>query len=293
MGTLRIGTCSWKYPSWEGLVYSRATGIDYLAEYARRYTTVEVDQWFWSLFGGKVRLPAEKEVRAYAEAVPDSFRFTVKLPNALSLTHDYAKGRTGPLVANGHFLSPELLGAFLAAVEPLIPHVGLFFLQFEYLNKQKMLGLPAIMEQLMRFLEAWPSHLPLGVEIRNPRWIGAPWLRVLKEHGVAPVLLEGYYMDPLEQTLMAHRELLTGPLCIRLHGRERQEMEKLTGKKWGAIVRPLDPVIRGIVPFLSWRQCLEPDLYVNVNNHFEGCAPLTIEKLKEELIRYDGQSAPN
>ena len=33
--TLRIGTCSWKYPSWEGLVYSKATGINYLEEYAR------------------------------------------------------------------------------------------------------------------------------------------------------------------------------------------------------------------------------------------------------------------
>ena len=39
---LRIGTCSWKYPSWKGLVYSRATGIDYLAEYATRYDTVEI-----------------------------------------------------------------------------------------------------------------------------------------------------------------------------------------------------------------------------------------------------------
>ncbi len=48
---LRIGTCSWKYPSWEGLVYSRSAGIDYLAEYARRYNTVEVDQWFWALPG--------------------------------------------------------------------------------------------------------------------------------------------------------------------------------------------------------------------------------------------------
>ncbi len=43
---LRICTCSWKYPSWKGLVYTKASGIDYLAEYAKRYNTVEVDQWF-------------------------------------------------------------------------------------------------------------------------------------------------------------------------------------------------------------------------------------------------------
>ena len=46
MSELRIGACSWKYPSWQGLVYSAAQGIDYLQEYAARYDTVEVDQWF-------------------------------------------------------------------------------------------------------------------------------------------------------------------------------------------------------------------------------------------------------
>ena len=38
----RIGTCSWRFPSWTGLVYSAAEGIDHLAEYAGRYDTVEV-----------------------------------------------------------------------------------------------------------------------------------------------------------------------------------------------------------------------------------------------------------
>ena len=47
---IRIGTCSWKYPEWHGLVYSAPKGIDYLAEYSRKYSTVEIDQWFWSLF---------------------------------------------------------------------------------------------------------------------------------------------------------------------------------------------------------------------------------------------------
>lgn len=46
MGRLVIGTCSWKYPSWEGLVYVSRTPLDFLTEYARRYRSVEVDQWF-------------------------------------------------------------------------------------------------------------------------------------------------------------------------------------------------------------------------------------------------------
>ena len=63
MAELRIGTCSWKYPSWEGLVYSAAEGINYLEEYAQRYNTVEIDQWFWSLHRPDgVRLPRVQDV---------------------------------------------------------------------------------------------------------------------------------------------------------------------------------------------------------------------------------------
>ncbi len=44
---IHIGTCSWKYPSWRGLVYSETAGPgDYLREYAQHFDCVEVDQWF-------------------------------------------------------------------------------------------------------------------------------------------------------------------------------------------------------------------------------------------------------
>jgi hypothetical protein len=51
-GRLRIGACSWKYDSWKGLVYDPGRGYrpeDYLADYARHFATVEIDQWFYSL----------------------------------------------------------------------------------------------------------------------------------------------------------------------------------------------------------------------------------------------------
>ena len=63
MSRLRIGTCSWKFPSWHGLVYSQPKNADYLGEYAERYDTVEIDQWFWSRFGvGEVSLPSARDV---------------------------------------------------------------------------------------------------------------------------------------------------------------------------------------------------------------------------------------
>ena len=93
-GLLRVGTCSWKYDSWKGLIYERGKHYrpdDYLADYAKVLDTVEVDQWFWSLFPGTVRLPESRTVRLYEKSVPAGFNFTVKAPNALTLTHFYSK----------------------------------------------------------------------------------------------------------------------------------------------------------------------------------------------------------
>ena len=83
IASLRIGTCSWKYPEWKGLVYTTDNPSAMLPEYAARFTTVEVDQWFWSIF--EVRnpvLPREEDVVKYASAVPDDFRFSVKMQNS-------------------------------------------------------------------------------------------------------------------------------------------------------------------------------------------------------------------
>ena len=95
MARLRIGTCSWKYPSWEGLVYSAPKGINYLQEYSRHYDTVEIDQWFWSLFGqDSISLPRLETVQEYVDSVPEDFQFTVKVPNSVTLTHFYKKKKS-------------------------------------------------------------------------------------------------------------------------------------------------------------------------------------------------------
>ncbi len=107
---LSAGTCSWKYDSWKGLIYDpgrRYRPDDYLSDYARYYNTVEIDQWFWSLFGTGAKLPNSSDVQSYADSVPDDFRFTVKAPNAITLTHFYAKDRQLANEPNPHFLSPS------------------------------------------------------------------------------------------------------------------------------------------------------------------------------------------
>jgi uncharacterized protein YecE (DUF72 family) len=172
MSRLRIGTCSWRYPSWEGLVYSAADGIDHLSEYAQRYETVEIDRWFWSLFAaGDPRLPDPADVEDYRRCVPPGFRFTVKAPNGITLTHRYAKTKGDPLVPNPHFLSPELFARFHSLIEPLGDSVAAIILQFGYLNRQHLRGQNELLDRLSEFLGQIPSRPPCGVEIRNPKWL--------------------------------------------------------------------------------------------------------------------------
>src|SRR3989339_450751 len=101
MSKLYIGTCSWKYDSWRNIVYSDKEEINYLNEYSKHFNTVEIDQWFWSLFPWKKPvLPNPKIVSEYVRSVPKGFTFTIKVPNSLTLTHYYSKDDSYGLVKN-------------------------------------------------------------------------------------------------------------------------------------------------------------------------------------------------
>jgi uncharacterized protein YecE (DUF72 family) len=287
MAELRIGSSSWKYRSWTGLVYSAPEGIDFLAEYPLKYDTVEIDQWFWSLFkDDHVRMPDASDVEAYRAAVPDTFRFTVKAPNSITLTHHYRKSKMQPLEPNPHFLSLELVERFLAALEPMRDTLGPVMFQFEYLNRQKMKSEKAFLAELDPFLGGLPDGYRFGVEIRNPNWLSAPFFELIRQREVIPVLLQGYYMPSIVELYITWRDELAKheTVVIRLHGPNRQGIEKHTGKVWDRIVAPKEEelsAIAGVTKDLLGRGV---NVFVNVNNHYEGSAPLTIERLQERLL---------
>lgn len=71
---IRVGTSGWSYPSWRGGFYPDGMQpADFLRFYAERFDTVELNSTGY-------RLPGEDQFRRWAEAVPDGFRFAVKLP---------------------------------------------------------------------------------------------------------------------------------------------------------------------------------------------------------------------
>jgi uncharacterized protein YecE (DUF72 family) len=71
---VRVGTSGWSYPSWRpGFYPAGAKPEEFLRFYAERFDTVELNTTGY-------RLPAEEQFERWAAAVPDGFRFAVKLP---------------------------------------------------------------------------------------------------------------------------------------------------------------------------------------------------------------------
>lgn len=282
---ISFGTCSWKYESWNGIVYSDTKTPAMLTEYAQVFSSVEIDQWFWALNkpGGKT-LPDTKDAAGYASSTPDDFRFTIKAPNSITLTHFYQKNPSEKPIPNPDFLSIDLVNRFLESIEPILPKTALIMFQFEYLNKLKMPSQQVFEELFIAFAENLPSGTQFGVEIRNPQFLNNRFFSLLKKQGISPVFLQGYYMPPVFPLLKQYGTKAASPLVIRLHGPDRTGIEKLTDNKWNSIAIPRDAEIDELVDVLCYLSTLEAEIYLNVNNHYEGSAPLTINKIYQKLI---------
>ena len=282
---IRFGTCSWKYDSWNGIVYSESKSKNYLKEYSQKFNTVEIDQWFWSLFPpAKVVLPQKSVVEDYKKSVPDDFIFTIKVPNSITLTHFYKDTKDDKLKPNPFFLSIEIFEEFLNSIEPIKKQVGCLIFQFEYLNKQKMKSLSDFQLKFAEFYKQLNKKIPpVGIEIRNPNYLNEKYFSFLSELSIAPVFLEGYYMPPVAEIYSKYKKHIKNLAVIRLHGPDRKGIEKIANDNWNQIYINRDKEILSIVEMMKELQASEVDLFVNVNNHFEGSAPLTIEKIKINL----------
>jgi len=285
MAKIRLGTCSWKYDSWRDLVYSDQAKKNYLLEYSKKYDTVEIDQWFWSLFGvDKVSLPHPNVVEEYSNSVPDDFKFTIKVPNSVTLTHFYRKIKANPLEANPHFLSIELFDTFLNSLQPMHSKIGLLMFQFEYLNKQKMTSQDEFIEKFSGFIEKCNPDFQYGVEIRNPWYLNKKYFQLLSEYNLAHVFLQGYFMPDITETYTKNWPLIKSVSAIRLHGPNRSDIEVKSKGLWNKIIEPKDDELSRISKIIEEIHSKNLDVYVNVNNHYEGSAPLTIEKIRKILF---------
>jgi uncharacterized protein YecE (DUF72 family) len=72
-------------------------------------------------------------------------------------------------------------------------------------------------------------------------------------------------------------------VVMRLMGPDRQAIEELTGKRWDRLAAAKDDELPRLAQMAQDLLRAGTDVYINVNNHYEGSAPLTIQRLEALL----------
>ena len=279
MGKLFLGTCSWNYDSWEGLVYSKKcrSAAEYLIEYSQHFDTVEIDSWFY-------KIPSSKDVIDYKNCTSPGFHFTCKAPEQISLTHKRNYKKSEELISNPDFLSYDLFCTFIEAIEPLLPQIDCIMLEFKYLNQLKMVSLNAFLDVLGSFISRIHNmNIPIGIETRNKNYLGNDYFSFLNERSLIPVFSEKQYMPHVYDVYNQHSDLINTNVVIRLLGGDRKEIEQKTNQQWNKIVEEKND--KSLIAQMAGdiigkgMNCI-----INVNNHFEGSAPLTIQAIRSFFV---------
>lgn len=272
---LHLGTSSWSFPGWAGLVYDREVSPSVLARhglaaYARHplLRAVGVDRSYYEPL-------AERIYASWAKVVPDDFRFVVKATRSL-----VTPGEPGFLDAAR--ARDEVIGPVASG---LGDKVGAVLFQFPPAPPRAAGGPRRFAEQLYRFLDAMEARIPVAVEIRTPGWLTDDYREALSHGGAT----HGWVVHPRMAPLAEQRRIMgvprPGVTVIRwmLAPGQRYESARDAWSPFDRLRAP-DPVNREAIAALTAEAALAGPVFVVVNNKAEGSSPASIEALARHLV---------
>jgi uncharacterized protein YecE (DUF72 family) len=265
-----IGTSSWKYPGWRGLLYdesryvyrgsfSEARFNDFcLTEYAEVFKTVCVDAAYY-------RFPDAQSLRELVSQVPRDFLFVFKVTDEITIKTFPNLRRFGARAgkANENFLNPELMAkAFLAPCEAIKNNVGLLIFEFSRFHQNDFAHGREFVGALEQFLARLPRGWPYGVEVRNKTFLHTEYFDALREHGASHILTHPDFFGVRFLLAPGRRyqeavSLFSPYDCVK----EVNEEGRATGAK----------LIKQVVSSAGRSKG-----FIYVNNRFEGSAPETV-----------------
>jgi len=300
---LRMGTSSWHFPGWAGLVW----GGDYaesklsksgLAAYAKHplLGTVSLDRAFY-------RPLSASQYAQYAAQVPENFRFMVKAPSLVADALVRTENGRGT-ASNPAFLSHELAVSHFVepALEGLGAKVGALVFQISPMPRQLLDRVPEVINRIGLMLAALPALRPIApdgviaVEVRDAAFLSAQNAPLL-----ARMLLDVRATNPTTYCLGLHarmpaiedqlpllRALWPGPLVCRWnlhrrHGKYGYEEARRTYEPFDRLVDP-DPETRAVLARVAMATAgAGHPVYIAINNKAEGSAPLSIGALAKAM----------
>ena len=288
---LRLGTSSWNFTGWSGLVWDRRYPEATLSRHGLRayaqhplLRTVSLDRVFYR--------PLSREQYAdYAAVVPDEFRFVVKAPS--SITDSLIRGDGGrALERNPTFLDPDLaLHAFAdPALEGLRHRLGALNFQISPLPAEWLRQPGALIERFASMLRAMPDlraiapEAAVSIELRDPALLTPAFAQMLRDVGATFCLGLHAKMPPIEQQLPMLRALWPGPLVCRwnlnrIHGAYGYEKAEQQYGDFDRLIDP-DPDTRAaLARVIAATTDAGFPAYVTIDNKAEGSAPLSVVEL--------------
>jgi uncharacterized protein YecE (DUF72 family) len=242
---LCIGTQGFSPGDWVGTFYPPGTAArDFLAFYTRVFDSVEINTTFYAV-------PSPRMLQGWAQRVPPSFTFSLKVPRVI--THEKSlvgvEGDLSLFLDRARRLG-DRLGALLVQLPP----------SFMRSNE----------DRLRSFLELLPSNMPFAIEFRHASWQDEEIYALLRQYGVAWCVSHWQALAPVVAVTadIAYVRLVGFHDDFATLGHvQRDREDELVG---------LATTIHELAPRLS-------RVYVYVNNHFEGHAPATVNRLRNLL----------
>ena len=291
----RLGTSSWTYPGWTGLVWDgdyadKQLAKQGLAAYAQHplFRTVSLDRAFY-------RPLTASQYAAYAVQVSDDFRFVVKAPALV--TDATVRTETGrAMQANPAFLSPELAVQEFAlpALQGLAHKLGALVFQISPLPVALHSRMPEVLQRLAAMLQALPSlkdkapDAVVAVEVRDPLWLTPEFVAVLRASGATYCLGLHAKMPPIEGQLPLLRALWPGPLVCRwnLHRMHGSYGYEDAAQRYAPYDRLVDEDLQtrsSLARVINATTQAGYHAYVTTSNKAEGCAPLSVAALAAQI----------
>ena len=290
--SVRLGTSSWSFPGWRGLIWGGPCSTTQLAQdglrcYAKHplLRTVGIDKTYYR--------PAPREEYARLRAqVSDDFRFLVKAHEAVTRQEIGASSSHQTTTTAVRFLDPGY--AVNEVIHPVMEGLGAsagpILFQFSPMGVRSAKSAEAFTRRLGVFLRACPVGPLYAVEVRDRALMRPSWAAMLRDTGVShsygvhptmpPPLVQAQTVDPAGQPAIVCRWMLHAGLGYQAAVDRYEPFNEIVDA---------DPSSREqFARLCSLAISHGKDSWVIINNKAEGSAPRSVELLARALGRTDG-----
>lgn len=258
---VRIGTCAWSFEDWRGAFYpSNLSSAHWLDFYSRHLPAVEVDSTFY-------HAPSPKAVAHWMAQTPADFTFCCKFPREITHERKLRDCR-------------KPLEQFLEALWPLRPKLGCVLAQLPPSFA------PGPDEAALReFVHLLPPEFRFAIEFRHRDWHLPRIVHLFEKHRVCWVWNDLSSLDQQNRPAFGLLPQPTDLLYVRLLG-DPQTKYRSDGSRIHHYDRLKWPRERSVE---SWGMRIARHLaqssavYIFANNHFEGFAPETCQRIGRQL----------